>query len=488
VGSFIRQFGRVRWIAPVVAVVAVVLAVAGAGGVASASPGGPGTAITYTDTWSYTNPEVAPDGWTDPAFDASSWATDAAPFSDSNPVYCAGPYGDAGLPTSGNTDFPVGSTVYLRKSFSLPADAWGLHVAGTIDNDESLWVNGTSYGSASGGNCSVGDINVDVSNADLQRGATTNVAAVQASDSGVATYFTLKATYGAIAFGNQPIETQKNTPITDGSNPISVAITPPAGGAAVPDGTEIDLTLQTISGTGTLSGGTAYTSGGVATFPALAVSAPGQYRLVATSGGATVTSNAFVIADQVTTCDAGKSCTSSGGSTSNTQVTATSSFSSDNALGVSVIDDGAPIPAGVCDGFVPLGAGSYIDILKGVVGSGGNISAQWTLAKSLVMQAGNPGAAHFDICLGAENLQGGTTPWMTKDGTPAVPVYDSNLGATLYWGLLPDCGSPRIAGGPTRNPDLAPGPCIVQRNKTGAGNEVVNFYLPYPWDAGFHGG
>jgi hypothetical protein len=474
--------------AAVLAALVGVLAIAGASGTASANPGGPGTAISYTSTWAWSNPEVAPDGWMNPGFDASSWATDAGPFSDTSPVYCAGDYAGAGLPTTGNSDFPIGGSIYLRNSFVLPADAWGLHLTGTIDNYASVWVNGTSYGNATGGNCSVGDISVDVPSATLQHGAASNLVAVNASDDGsTATYFALQATYGAIAFGNQPVETQKNSPITDGSNPISVAITPPAGGAAVADGTEVDLTLQAISGSGALSGGTAFTSGGVATFPGLKVSAPGQYRLVATSGGATVTSNAFVIADQVTTCQAGKSCTSSGGSTANTQVTATSSFTSGNALGVSVIDGGAAIPAGVCNGFVPLGAGSYIDILNGVVGGGGNISAQWTLAKSLVMQAGNPGAAHFDICLGAENLQGGTTPWMTKDGTPAVPVYDSNLNATLYWGLLPDCSTSRIAGGLALNPDIPRGPCIVQRNKNQA-NEVISFYLPYPWDAGFHGG
>jgi hypothetical protein len=301
-----------------------------------------------------------------------------------------------------------------------------------------------------------------------------NLVAVQASDSGVATYFALQATYGAIAFGNQPVETQKNTPITDGSGPIRVAITPPAGGAAVPDGTEVDLTLQAISGTGTLSGGTAYTSGGVATFPSLAVSAPGQYRLVATSGGATVAGNAFIVADQVTSCPAGQSCTSSGGSPGNTKVTASSSFSSNNALGVSVIGGGAGAPAGVCNGFIPLGDGSFVNILGHVTG-GGNLTVTWTLAKSLVMQAGNPGAAHFNICLGAENLAGGTTPWTTKDGSPSVPVYDSNLGATLYWGLLPDC------------PKTPTGPCVLHRDKN-MGNEVVTFYLPYPWDASFHGG
>jgi hypothetical protein len=488
VGSFKRDFMRAslrrssfRTVAMLAAVIGV-LAVAGAGGTASASPVGPGTAITYTDNWSYTN-SLPAESWTTPAFDASSWATDTAPFSDQNPVYCAGPYGGAGLPTTGNTDFPVNSTIFLRKTFSLPAYAWGLHLGGTIDNDESLWVNGNFYGSASGGNCSIGDISVDVPNANLLRGANTNLAAVQASDSGVATYFTLQATYGAIAFGNQPIETQKNTVITDGSGPIRVVITPPAGGGPVLDGTRVDLTLQALSGTGTLSGGTAYTVGGVATFPNLKVSDTGQYVLVATSDGATTSSNAFLIADQVASCPAGQTCTSTGGSTSNTLVTASTSFTTNNQLGVSVINGGAP-PAGVCSGFVPLGASSYINILGNVVG-GGNINATWTLAKSLVIAAGNPNAAHFNICLGAENLQGGTTPWTTRSGAPAIPVYDPSLGATLYWGILPGCNDVNSAVAAALGSQ--PGPCITKRAIV-QGAAVVSFYLPYPWDAKFHGG
>ena len=146
----------------VLAAVVGVLGLAGASGVASAA--GPGTAISYTSTWSYASGEVA-GGWMNPAFDASSWATDAAPFSDRSPVYCGDAYGAAGLPTSANTDFAVNSSLFLRNAFSLPADAWGLHLTGTIDNDASVWVNGSSYGSASGGNCSTGDISVDVPSA-----------------------------------------------------------------------------------------------------------------------------------------------------------------------------------------------------------------------------------------------------------------------------------------------------------------------------------
>jgi hypothetical protein len=150
VGSFMRDSRRApSWrfgvrIASVVAVVVGVLAIAGSGGIASASPGGPGTAITYTSSWAYSYPDGesgAPPGWMNPGFDASSWATDTAPFSDTTPVFCAADYGPAGLPTTANTDFPVGGTILLRKTFTLPADAWGLHLAGTIDNDEYLWIN-----------------------------------------------------------------------------------------------------------------------------------------------------------------------------------------------------------------------------------------------------------------------------------------------------------------------------------------------------------
>jgi hypothetical protein len=476
VGSFMRKFGRARRLAPVAAIVIGLLAIAGASSIASANSGGPGTAIQYGSTWAYASGEV-PEGWMNPGFDASEWATDAGPFSNTTPVYCAGSYGDAGLPTTGNSDFPIGGSLYLRNSFALPADAWGLHLSGTIDNYAAMWVNGNSLGSANGGNCSTGDINVDVPNASLQRGATSNLVAVNASDDGsTATYFALQATYGAIAFGNQPVETQKNTPLTDGSGPIYVTIAPPAGGAPVPDGTEVDLTLQTISGTGTLSGGTAFTSGGVATFPSLAVSDAGQYRLVATSGGATVTSNAFVVANQITPCTG--SC-SAQGSSGNTSFSASSS-SNGGSLAVSVAG-GSSAPPGVCGAnFTQAGASGDVSLLGG---STGNLRVTWKLDKSLV---GNRTALSYNLCVGAENLLdpngSHTTGWKTKDGSPAVPVADPNLGVTQYWGLLRDCLLVPWAHG------LPTSPCWIAKYKNLRSDVIIDAFLPYPWDAGFHGG
>jgi hypothetical protein len=477
VSSFMRNSWRPQRVVAVVAMVVGLLAIAGASGVASANGGGPGTAIQYGSTWAYTSGEVA-SGWMNPGFNASGWATDTGPFSNASPVYpCAGSYHDAGLPTTGNSDFPIGGSLYLRNSFSLPDDAWGLHLTGTIDNVASVWVNGTSYGTANGGSCSTGNINVDVPSASLTHGETSDVVAVNASDDGsTATYFALQATYGAIAFGNQPVETQQNTPLSDGSGPISVTITPPAGGGPVPDGTEVDLTLQTISGSGTLSGGTAFTSGGVATFPGITVSAAGQYRLVATSGGATVTGNAFVVANQVTPCTG--SC-SAQGSTGNTSLSAYSS-SNGGALAVSVVG-GGNAPSGVCGtNFTQVGASGDVSLLGG---STSNLLVSWKLDKSLV---GRRSALSFNLCVGAENLldpSGSSTPgWMTKDGSPAVPVTDPNLGVTQYWGLLRQC-----LFVPWRH-GLPASPCWIDKRKNARGDVIIDAFLPYPWDAGFHGG
>ncbi len=458
--------------ASVLAIVAGTLALAGAGGVASADNGGPGTAIAYGSTYkALVNPGTVPSGFEQPGFDDSGWALDQAPFSSS-----VGSTAGCGFP-AGASLFPVNGTVYLRKSFNLPANAFGLHIDGTIDNNADVYVQGHHEAYVSSGSCATGAINLDVSNSDLNHGGD-NVVAVKAVDTGDITFFDMQATYGAIQFANQPVETQEGSPLAadlNGTTPIEVTITNAEGDPV--SGATVDISLHGISGTGALSGTTSATTGedGIASFNDLAVSAPGEYRLVATSEGATVTSGAFVIANQVVDCPAGETCTA-GGSTSDTQVSATSSFTSDPALAVSVIDGGAAIPTDVCGDFQPLGSGSYINILGGVVG-GGNVTATWTLAKSLVKQAGNPGAAHFDICLGAENLEGGTTPWTTKDGSPAVARTDPISGATLYWGLLPDC--PKHGS--------ATGPCILHRDKN-HGNEVVSFYLPYPWDASFHGG
>src|SRR5262249_8057049 len=156
----------------------------------------------------------------------------------------------------------------------------------------------------------------------------------------------------------------------------------------------------------------------------------------ATSDNATVTSNGFIIADQVSPCHGG-SCDAHG-SKGGTDVGASSNDARDGAaLAVSVIQNIAP-PNGPCAGFTPLGAGTSVDILSTGTARP-TITVTWRLDKTLVKAAGNPGASKFDICMGAVNLDhldgSGVTPWTTKSGAPATPVADDFLGVTLFWGV-----------------------------------------------------
>jgi hypothetical protein len=531
---------------------------------------GPGTAFDFGANYkalvSPVTTPTEPDWFTSPTFDETGWAGESAPFG-FNEAYCHFP--------AASSDFPLGSTIYLRKSFALPGNAFGLHLAGTIDNFADVYVNGHHEGPSpiTSGSCAVGAIHLDVPNSEITHGGDNLVAVKARDDTYTTSYFDMKATYGSVDVTSQPTETLRLSTIspapavtitdadghpvvgqnvslsletvahgpgtlsgtlmqtTDGSGVatfpgISVAepgkyrLVATADGATVksdefavddlkfdqqptetekgstiapsptatihdPDGHGIQgktvtLSLTTLSGSGALSGNPTATtdSSGVATFDSLSVTQPGQYRLVATSDNATVTSDAFLIADQITPCTGSCSAT---GSTSDTTFKASTS-SNGGSLAVSVIGD-VGVPAGVCgNGFTPLGAGSYVNLL----GSSGNLRVTWTLDRSLVRQAGNPIALRFDICLGAENLSQpdgtGVTPWRTKFFRPATAVDDPNLGATLFWGLLPNCLLVKWQHG------VPTGPCVIDKRKNLRGDVIIDFFLPYPWDASMHGG
>jgi hypothetical protein len=458
----------------VVAAAAIVAALAV--GTASAS-GSAGVAFSTGASWkTLTNPASAPTGFQQSAFDDSSWVVATAPFGDPDGHTCVG------ILPSGSwnpTVFPAGnpahpSTVYLRQTFSLPENAYGLHLLGTVDNDGQVYVNGTLRTSVVSGNCQLDAIDVSVPNSGLNLDGD-NLVAVKAVDRGTISFFDMEATYGVVEVGQQPTETQKGVAISPAP---TVTITDAEGNPVV--GANVTVALQTINGTGTLVGSTlsaSTDSGGVATFSNLKVSDVGKYKLVATSDGATTTSGGFLIANQVTPCNG--SCKANGSVPNNTTVNA-SATNATGALAVSVFGGITP-PSGVCTGFVPLGVGSFVNILQ----SGSTLpdfTIVWQLHKSLVRAAGNPGASKFNICLGAEDLLHpngtGATPWKQKGGANAVEVADADLGVTLFWGILPDCP----------NKGRPAGPCVLHRSKDNAGNVNVTFFKPAPWDGHMYGG
>ena len=425
-------------------------------------------------------------------FDDSGWTSAQAPFA-SNTTASPG----CGFP-KGNTLFAPGGTgtIFVRKSFTLPDNAFGLHIVGSVDNDADFWVNGTPEGAhIHDGNCTTGGIDLQVGNADLSRGAGNPdgtpdgqliAVKVAALDAGSPSFFDMQASYGSIDFGQQPTETEMTSLITPAP---TVQITDADGNPV--GGVNVTVSLMTLSGTGSLSGTTtvATDGSGVATFPDLAVSDAGTYRLVATGEGATTPSAAFLIANQVTPCQG--ACSASGSAQGTT--TQGSTTSTTGSLAVAVVGDAAP-PGGVCAGFVQLGAGSYVNIL-GVGAPFPDFTITWQLDKALVKQAGNPPPKKFNICLGAEDLSHpdgvGTTPWVTKDGTNAVGVVDPDFpDIQLFWGIVPSCPkgtSVTMATGKNKPKPKPTGPCIVKRQKK-KGNVLVTFFKPAPWDGHVYGG
>jgi hypothetical protein len=160
----------------------------------------------------------------------------------------------------------------------------------------------------------------------------------------------------------------------------------------------------------------------------------------------------------------------------------------DARLGMTV-NQSVQVPAGVCGTgptpFQQLGDGFGVSTVQ----AGGNqpsFKVVTTLDKAVVRQKpGNPGATKFDICLGAFNVTNpppgtgcsnatSSKSWLTKNGTCAV------LDGGYYWGLVADYPSS------VKNCPTAPGsnrfPGVLSKLKTNAGDVVITFCVPYPWD------
>ena len=326
-----------------------------------------------------------------------------------------------------------------------------------------------------------------------------------------------------VEFVQQPTLTQFNTPISpavtvlvkdDFGNPVPHD---PLGGNPV----AVTMELGSNPSSGTLSGGTPAqnTNGsGIATFSALLINNPGVgYTLVARVPSTyppgtdrTATSVAIEIANQVTQCTG--TCTAQG-STPNSTTTLVDAFGltsppsalnsrlgpavstapTSARLGVTVAGS-VPIPTNpaICAGpgvQAGLGDGFWITTFQ----SSSDLASfrvVATLNKNEVREKpGNPGATKFDICLGAKNTKPGTllsgcnsptdsVSWKEKDGTCAE--FDAATG--LYWGLVANYPSKVKSCPTTPGSNLFPG--VLSKMKTGAGDVVITFCKPYPWDGG----
>jgi hypothetical protein len=185
---------------------------------------------------------------------------------------------------------------------------------------------------------------------------------------------------------------------------------------------------------------------GVATFSDLTFSAAGfGFELQASIWGVTSSpSQPFDIVTQLVHCQPGQACQTETVSSAGTSGSAMASAASTS-----------DVLTATGGGFPRLSCTTIGGIVSFTVTNRPKVITMM-LAKSLVQQAPNPGAAHFNICWGSP------TPFITKDGTTSAfnPVNGE------FEGLLPGCW----AGGPL--------PCITSRHKTQAGVEVITISAP----------
>jgi hypothetical protein len=295
----------------------------------------------------------------------------------------------------------------------------------------------------------------------------------------------------ALAFTQQPLETQLNAIINATTNPQFVAVQAVDAFGNLASNTSIAVAIGANPGSGTLGGTTTKptNSSGIALFDDLTLNQIGVgYTLVASappsSPTASKTSSPFVVAQTVTTCTT--KCSGSATKTNNTILSVTTSGTSGtNGLGIALLDPGTAavaIPNGACPNFqdAPGAAIGRVDLSSFTFGSSGTPSFQfvWRLNKSIVLQIPNNSTSAYDICLGAvwTDPTRSPVPFPTKGGGTAQPFPDPAFpGVTEYWGVLPNCTQKTTT------------PCVFSRTRN-QGDEIVTFNVQWPWDPTPHMG
>jgi hypothetical protein len=306
-------------------------------------------------------------------------------------------------------------------------------------------------------------------------------------------------------FSVQPTLTERAITINDTTG-VQVTVEDAFGNPR--SGDSVTVAIGTNPSSGTLAGTlTRTTVSGIATFNDLKINNSGLgYTLVATVGSASKTSNAFDIANDVNLCSATGTCSATGdtpltsatvdafgvgaGALSSRLGAASAASPTSARLGMTVAGS-VPVPSNVCGGTASYGNGFWITTVQSGTAKP-SFQVVTKLAKTEVnRKPGNPGATKFDICLGTFNVNNHpATPsanptctdpttsesWKTKDGSCAV--FQNGY----YWGLVADYQS-KVKSCPTSpNSSLFPG--VLSKVKTGAGDVVITFCKPYPWDGG----
>jgi hypothetical protein len=153
------------------------------------------------------------------------------------------------------------------------------------------------------------------------------------------------------------------------------------------------------------------------------------------------------------------------------------------------INPSVTVPASLCGtGFQQRGDGFGVSTVRLTLDKP-SFKVVATLDKATVKASGKTSASQWNICLGAFNVNnpppgsgcsnnaGTSKSWLAKNG---CAVFDGGY----YWGLVADYPSkvkdcPTVPANPPSS-GLFPG--VLSKNKTNAGDVVITFCVPYPWD------
>jgi RHS repeat-associated protein len=150
-------------------------------------------------------------------FNASGFGLGQAPFTNA-----IGNTGSQGCPLIGKSPFPVFGIVDLRKTIELPPGATNIQAQVAIDNDFTLWVNGTEVTNQDNEGCSYyWNFTVPIPNNLLVPG--TNLVAVQVRDRGDVTGFDLALTGPASLAPAKPLTLVMNTNVNNGQSSLTMA-------------------------------------------------------------------------------------------------------------------------------------------------------------------------------------------------------------------------------------------------------------------------
>jgi hypothetical protein len=308
---------------------------------------------------------------------------------------------------------------------------------------------------------------VEAKQANQFQGPPGNDLTLDAANSALTTTVTACSVAGALRFATQPADARvgqvlTGSPYNPAGSPVAVEVVDASGNRVTSSTATISLTLVRIHGTGTLQGTTTKTAvSGVATFSDLRLSAPGTYRLVASSSGlGAVSSEVFRVDTVAIVCTENVTCSGST-STSTTSVSATAFGDPANPDAGFLTLSFSAGPALDCAGYTEV---SPDTALVDMTSSNRAKTVTLTIDKKQMNAVANNGAAFLEMCFGSP------VAFVTKSGaiSPQVGTFDWNADGTLepvFAGLLPDC-----SGGA--------GACVTSRKKVGAGDGQIAAQIP----------